>query len=530
MTDRPTPRRRRRVAQAIGAATVFSAILGSSSIAFAETKPAPKPSLLGGVSKLLTTTAGVLTDTLNVVTSPLGINLSLDHGLEFGAQNTGTPITRTDVRTAINSSGALRSGVNGTGVDVALIDTGVAPVPGIDGPGAVTNGPDLSLDHQAGLPASVDAFGHGTHLAGIIAGRDEGVAPGSRIVNVKAGAADGAVDVSQVIAAIDWVVAHRKDDGLNIRVLNLAYGTDSQQLYTSSPLTHAVESAWRNGIVVVVSSGNGGGKLISPAYDPFVLTVGAIDVNQPSRTTDDKLATYSSVGDASRPVDVVAPGTSIESLRVPGSTVDTNYPESRSADGTETRGSGTSQAAAVTSGAVALLLQQRPNLTPDQVKALLKSTAHPLTRTAATAQGSGVIDVGRALLTAPAGPAAAAQKFTPSTGTGPIEGARGTAHLTADDGTVLQGEVDIQGAPWVGSTWAPASSAGTAWTGGTWNGNVWAGTTWEPTSGVDGVTWNGRSWRSEAWSGRSWRADLWAGRSWRGESWEGRSWRGRSWR
>lgn len=529
----PTEPRRPRVTRhrglkAIGATTVFAAILGSSSIAFAGTDGAPKPSLLGSLTRTLGSTTGALTNTVNGITAPLGLNLHLDLGLEFGVQNTANPVTRAQVRTAINSAGATKAGVTGAGVDVALIDTGVAPVAGINTADALVNGPDLSLDQQAGMPAAVDAFGHGTHLAGIISGRDGGVAPGSRLVNIKAGAADGAVDVSQVIAAIDWVIAHRNTDGLNIRVLNLAYGTDSTQLYTSSPLTHAVESAWRNGIVVVVSAGNGGGKLINPATDPYVVTVGAIDVNSPTLPTDDRLATYSSVGDAARGVDVLAPGSSIESLRVPGSTVDRTYPASRSADGTKTRGSGTSQSAAVVSGAAALLLQQRPELTPDQVKAVLEATARPLPKVGVHAQGAGVIDVGRALLSAV--PANSTQVFPLSTGTGSLEAARGTAHLTADDGTVLKGEIDLQGAPWNGAVWAPSSTAGTAWVGGTWNGNEWAGTEWEASNAVDNVTWSGRSWRSSTWAGRSWRADLWAGRSWRGDNWEGRSWRSGAWR
>ena len=121
--------------------------------------------------------------------------------------------------------------------------------------------------------------------------------------------------------------------------------------------------------------GNTGGALINPATDPFALTVGAIDVNQPAVPLDDKLATYSATASAARGVDVLAPGTSILSSRVPGSTVDTQYPKSRSADGKFTKGSGTSQAAAVVAGASALLLQQHPTWTPDQVKAALRMTA-----------------------------------------------------------------------------------------------------------------------------------------------------------
>lgn len=145
--------------------------------------------------------------------------------------------------------------ITGAGVGVALIDTGVARVPGLDGSGKVVNGPDLSLDSQAANLRHADGYGHGTHMAGLIAGRDKaapaggeadekyfvGMAPDAKIVNVKVGAADGSVDVSQVIAGIDWVVTNKASH--NIRVLNLSYGTDSAQSYQLDPLAHAVENA-----------------------------------------------------------------------------------------------------------------------------------------------------------------------------------------------------------------------------------------------------------------------------------------------
>ena len=456
------------------------------------------------------------------------LSKALASGSSFTQWNTTRNILRTEVKLATGASKVLGSGLTGKGIDVALVDTGVAPVKYVNTADALVNGPDLSLDRRAGLPTSVDGYGHGTHLAGIIAGRDAGIAPASRIVNMKVGAADGAVDVSQVIASIDWVVAHRKDPGMNIRVINLAYGTDSTQGYRTSPLTHAVESAWRNGIVVVVSAGNSGGALVNPATDPFVITVGAADINDPYTTADDVVAPYSSVGDSTRGVDILAPGTSITSLRVPAGLVDTLHPESQFLFGSTVyaKGSGTSQAAAVVSGAVALLLQARPDMTPDQVKALLKSTARPIPGAAANAQGGGVIDLVKAAATATP---TAAQKYKFSTGTGTIEAARGTSHLVADDGSTLSGEVDVMGQAWSGSTWAPKSTAGTAWTGGVWNGNTWAGDGFNTDLTVDGVTWTARTWRAATWSARTWRADLWAARTWRSDLWAARTWRDTGW-
>src|SRR5688572_17445858 len=167
-----------------------------------------------------------------------------------------------NIAEVVGAHDAYRRGLTGKGVGVALIDTGVAPVPGLTS-GNVVNGPDLSFDSQQPGMAHLDAFGHGTHMASIIAGRDApgapssyldparftGIAPDATLVNVKVGASNGAVDVTQVIAAIDWVVEHAKDPGMNIRVITLAYGTDSVQSSTVDPLAFAVENALKKGIV-----------------------------------------------------------------------------------------------------------------------------------------------------------------------------------------------------------------------------------------------------------------------------------------
>src|SRR3954470_12016423 len=165
------------------------------------------------------------------------------------------------------------AGYTGAGVDVALIDTGVTPVSGLNGPGKIIYGPDLSLESQAPNLRRLDTNGHGTFMAGLIAGHDaalsapysdapasayRGMAPDARIVSVKVGVADGGVDVSQVIAAINWVIQHRNDNGLNIRVLNLSFGTNSLQDYVLDPLAYAAEQAWNKGIVVVAAGGNTG--------------------------------------------------------------------------------------------------------------------------------------------------------------------------------------------------------------------------------------------------------------------------------
>jgi serine protease AprX len=453
----------------------------------------------------------------------------------------GSATTMAEVRTAIGASTMWSRGYTGRGVGVALVDTGVVPVDGLTS-GNVVNGPDLSFESQADGLRYYDTFGHGTHMAGIIAGNDtrnlsdpyrfRGVAPGAKVTSIKVAASDGAVDVSQVIAAVDWVVQHRDDDPANpIRVLNLSYGTDGVQSYQVDPLTHAVENAWRAGIVVVVAGGNNGfgsGKLNNPAYDPRVIAVGASDVRGTAAlTADDTVPSFSSRGDTSRRVDVVAPGRSIVSLRDPGSYVDSLHAPARYGDRLF-KGSGTSQAAAVVSGAIALLLEQRPTLTPDQVKALLRKTASPMLFADSAGRGAGQVNVaGAGTSTAPSG-----SQTTPSTsGTGSLEAARGTSHVS-DGGVELTGERDILG-PWDASAWAEASTNRTSWVGGAWNGRDWTGDcyctpTWSGPA-WSGRTWAGRTWAGDDWAGRTWAGRTWAGRTWAGDDWAGRTWAGRTW-
>jgi hypothetical protein len=450
---------------------------------------------------------------------------------------------------AIGAGEMWNEGWTGKGVDVALIDTGVVPVDGLSAKNKVVNGPDLSWESQEPSRRYLDAYGHGTHMAGIIAGRDDavpreiqageegflGVAPDARLVNVKVADSVGATDVSQVIAAIDWVVENRRTGGLNIRVLNLSYGTDGLQAASLDPLSHAVEEAWRNGIVVVVSAGNGGygtARLNNPAVNPYVIAVGATDPNGTYGAKDDVIQPWSSRG-GDRAPDLVAPGKSIVSLRDPGSFVDLNYPEGRY--GTRFfRGSGTSQAAAFVSGAAALLIDQRKSIKPDEVKALLMQTASPLEDADPTAQGAGLIDLKVAGETRTP---SASQSWAPSEGTGSLDAARGSARLVSN-GVELRGERDIFGTPFDSSAWAAAANSRKAWKQGDWmgqpwtgrefNGASWASRTWAATQWTRS-SWRGDAWKSDSWMRSSWRDDSWAGDAWARSSWRMQGWSGNVW-
>ena len=454
-------------------------------------------------------------------------------------------------------------GWTGKGVDVALIDTGVAPVAGT---GTIVNGPDLSFDLQTGGPAYLDDFGHGTHLASIINGHDAGVgvtgacrlknnggvknadypqatgyagiAPGARVLNMKVGGNDGAVDVTQVIAAIDWTVQHRSANGLNVRVIALAYGANSTAGADTDVLSHAVEVARSKGIVVLASAGNDGSTrtdLAFPARNPDIIAVGAVDYMGSTSTSDWTVAGFASHGTSKRGVDILTPGVNVVGLRVPGSAIDSSAP---SATGDRfIRGSGTSQSAAVAAGLSALLLQRYPTATPDQVKAMLQDASIKV-KGNSWHQGAGAV-LGDNLLTV--APRTVYVSSVKTLGTAPIESDRVDGTVTMS-GVDLSGERDVQGNVWPGAAWASAASAGTSWSGGSWMGHPWTGgsstasgwatATWSTSWAGPSFTsrgWDGGSWDGSRWYGSRWYATNWTGSRWYGSRWYGANWSGSAW-
>jgi serine protease AprX len=454
----------------------------------------------------------------------------------------------------VGAQAAWAAGYTGAGVDVALIDTGVTPVAGLNAAGKVVSGPDLSLDASGATTPGLDAYGHGTFMASLIAGRDStatasasgctsclnasgysdttkfvGVAPDARIINVKVGAVDGATDVSQVIAAIDWVTQHAHDAGFNIRVLNLSFGTNSTQAYTVDPLAQAAEQAWKHGIVVVAASGNDGlavAGVADPAYDPYLIAAGGLDTNGTLTTTDDTVASFAQHGTTARPVDVVAPATHVLGLRVPGSFVDTLATNTGQVGGRFQRGSGTSEAAAEVSGAAALVAQKYPKATPDQVKALLNLTASGFGKPTATAvtRGHGIANAGKAVTTALP---TSTQTAAASTGSGTLDATRAGVYLS-DNGVNLTGQTDIFGQTFTSATMATAQASVTAWNGGIWNGSRWTGDGWTGGSWT-AVSWTGSDWAGSRWTGSRWTGMTWDGSRWTGSGWNGSRWTGSSW-
>jgi serine protease AprX len=210
--------------------------------------------------------------------------------------------------------------------------------------------------------------------------------------------------------------------------------------------------------------------------------------------------------------------------------LDVSHPEGRLGD-RYFRGSGTSQAAAILSGAVALVLQKYPNMTPDLVKRYFASNAAKLASFDSQAQGAGEIRLGAMLTKAPQW-SYTGQRFAAATGTGSLERSRGQDHLTRN-GVVLTGETDIFGRSFDADAMAQAASSGSSWSDGDWNGSSWSGSSWSGSSWSDsswsGSSWSGSSWSGSSWSGSSWSGSSWSGNAWTGSSWSGSSWSGSSW-
>ena len=432
------------------------------------------------------------------------------------------------------TSGATQGwtkGVLGRGIGVAVIDTGVSPMP--DFKGRLIHGPDLS-----GEASTLDTYGHGTVMAGVIGGSGAdsagriggaytGVAPMANIIAIKTAGRNGVVDVSTILQAMHWVAAYRTQ--YNIRVLNLSWGTPSTQNHSVDPLNYAVQRLWRDGITVVVASGNSGpgvSTVTKPGDDPTVITVGAFDDKGNIKETDDGVTSWSSRGPTAAGVtkpDIVAPGRSLIATRAFGSDVDIKYPKAH-IEPSYIKGSGTSEAAAVVSGLVALMLEARPGLTPDQVKAILKSTALPIGTIDANTQGAGRVRLGAAL----AAPVPAVTQSTTSNGLGSLEASRGGHNVDTDclnDGTVdtIRGEIDVRCEPWDPMAWTTSAWDGTAWMGDIWEGRAWTDATWSGRAWTGGA-WTGRAWTGRAWTGRAWTDSSWTGRAWTGSSWTGSSW------
>lgn len=418
----------------------------------------------------------------------------------------GSPVTTVSTL-AVNAPEAWSLGYTGKGIGVAVLDSGVASHPDLTQP---TNRIVASVDLMGGGAGAGDLGGHGTHVAGIVAGNGyssggarQGIAPEANVISVKVTDDSGAGSYSSVIQGIQWVMQNRR--AYNIRIINISLGGPVVRSYRDDLLDTALEMAWFSGIVVTVAAGNDGpksGTITSPGNDPYAITVGALDDNATAARQDDVVADFSSRGptaiDKMNKPDLIAPGRRVISLRDPGSLLEKMFPD-RVTDNSYFRLSGTSMAAPVVAGVAALLLQKNPELTPNQVKYVLTHAA-TATRYDRNTAGAGVVD------------ALASVRFQ---GKG-IEN-RG---LRPTDGFARLIYGLAKGAPLV---WRDARYKGKNWSNYTWGNLPWNNYTWE------NYSWESIDWTSPNWSNYTWENFTWENYSWENFTWENYSWENYSW-
>ena len=331
-------------------------------------------------------------------------------GMSLSDQVTAADQVRAGVAGGLFGVGGI-PGVNGQGIGVAIVDSGISPH------AALANKVVANVSLITGDPSAGDAFGHGTHIAGIIAGNNTaalsvtplfngGVAPGVQLINVRVLGADGTGRTSDVIAGIQWAIANRAR--YNIRVINLSLGHPVMEPAATDPLCEVVAEAVSAGIVVVAAAGNDGvapdgsmilGGINSPGNAPRALTVGSLNTRGTVRRDDDTIATYSSRGpgrfDGAVKPDVAAPGNKIVSLEANNSHLSAAYPYLHLAGNGKNsymQLSGTSMAAPMVSGGVALLLQGQPGMAPAQVKMALQAGATFMPEAGLMGAGAGSVN------------------------------------------------------------------------------------------------------------------------------------------
>ena len=430
----------------------------------------------------------------------------------------------------MNADQVWLQGGSGRGVAVAVLDSGVAADPDL------ANRIVASVNF-ADQRVTSDPGGHGTHVAGIIAGNGSrsagefvGVAPQANIVDVRVLGQTGSGRISSVVRGIEWVIAHKNAYG--IRVINMSFGAPVTASYRTDPMSAAVEIAWQRGLVVVAAAGNGGPQrntVVSPGIDPYAITVGATDDAGTVSRSDDTYAPFSAWGtaDANAKPDLVAPGRRIVSIRVPGSALDTLFPDHlviAHNGATYLRLTGTSMATPVVSGAVALLLERNPGLAPDQVKSLLVRTTQPYGPDGGAAlpdplaDGSGLLDIAAAM--------SAAGSTTTGGGILPVGGILSTTNhedlpranrgLRPANALARSLYPALYGIP---LRWKDLSLDGIAWQTLTWDSVAWDSIAWDNFD-WDSVAWDSIAWDSVAWDSIAWDSVAWDSIAWDSIAWD----------
>jgi serine protease AprX len=474
--------------------------------------------IINGVEASIPTVLEPLLTALPGITVTRDVSVSVQSTVE----STGPHTPSDEFSQQTGATQLFANGDTGQGVTVAVLDTGIDDLP--DFAGRLIGGVDLT----GGNNPFQDSFGHGTFVAGLIAGNGassggqyEGEAPGADLVSVKVAGATGQTDLATVIEGVQWAVDNQL--AYNIRVLNMSLGFQPFESTVVNPLDQAVQAAWNSGIAVVASAGNAGpsnGTILSPGDDPLVITVGSLDDMAQPAVADDEMTNFSSAGPTSpdgwaKP-DLVTSGRSVVSLAAPGSTTYNENPSARIGSG-NFAGSGTSFSTAITSGAAALILADNPSLTPDQLKARLLGTTSPGPVGNPFVDGHGALNANAA---ATAGPMNLGQSVV------------GTV-LTLLGATVSLSPVTSlantwNASLWSGVSWPQGSVSSKSWNGSAWNGSSWNGFAWSSKAWNDGgwasAAWDGSVWAGAAWDGTAWQGSVWAGAAWNGSAWSSSEW------
>ena len=494
----------------------------------------------GTVTAELELIDGVLAQLPRNARLPRGYAVAPDRPVSFASAANTDDVQRSLVRETL---GLAPTGTEGAGVTVALVDTGVADVVDLVG----------RLDHVDVTGTGVgDGYGHGTYLAGVIAGsgessagRIQGVAPRARILDVKVADEKGRTSLGLVLKGLQQI--SDTADRYGTDVVNLSLASGSPLPYQVDPLNQALRALWHRGFTVVVAAGNDGpsaGTIASPGNDPTLLTAGALDDGLSDARSDDSVPGFSGRGPTNQGVskpELVAPGVHVVGLRAPGSQVDVQFPAARVGED-YVRGSGTSVSAAVTSAAVASVLSVAPDLGPDQLKHLFTASAYRQEALkVATEAGAGGIDL-RAALQMADSPSVRRFRSAPTTAPGSAREWRRLADAIATGDRRAATEAWSQMSPkarsWVARSWVSLDPVARAWVARSWvatawgddqtSSEEWAARAWVARSWV-GDDWAARAWVGDDWAARAWVGDDWAARAWVGDDWAARAWVG-SWR
>jgi serine protease AprX len=371
---------------------------------------------------------------------------------------------------------------------IAVVDSGIQPGRTDFGTRVVANVKFSTLpDDSPG-----DGRGHGTFVAGIAAGGADtytGGTPQAPLVSLDVMDDHGVARTSDVIAAAQWILANKST--YNIKVANFSLHSATKSHFFRDPLDAAVEKLWFNGVVVVAAAGNYGypdkpsGVLYAPGNDPFVITVGAIDLGGTKNIRDDSNAPWSAYGrtpDGFMKPDLTAPGRYMVGPVPVGSTLAVEKASNVVAPG-YIQLSGTSFAAPVISAAAAQILGKHPEYTPDQVKGALMASTKPVDGAPVGSVGVGEIQVTNAsALKAPPNPEKALNQFVKTDLTG------GRAFDAVSWSDLAKANVSWDSVSWTDVSWADTAASAVSWADVSWDSVSWADVSWADVSWAD-VSW-----------------------------------------